>query len=191
MRSPRGFLAALFFLLAIPIAVLCQMLFGIGVETIFHLALAAGFSLIAFSVFDFKITRWITWIGCASTSVLAVIFLLQGVSGLIQSDSLTHLAFQVLGQRLEKWLGDLLIFWFVAMLLIDSHGKTRILGFVAMSIVVCVEIYSYSLSYLGASLDAAAPSLKVLYLLPFVWLLFESKKMGQHVKTLEFKAIDS
>jgi len=109
MRSPRGFLAALFFLLAIPIAVLGQRFFGIG-------------------------------------------------------------------QRLEKWLGDLLIFWFVAMLLIDSQGKTRILGFVAMSIVVCVELYSYSLSYLGASLNAAAPGLKVLYLLPFVWFLFESKK---------------
>jgi hypothetical protein len=176
MRSPRGFLAALFFLLAIPIAVLCQMFFGIGVETTFHLTLAAGFALIAFAVFDFKTTRWITWIGCAATSALAVIFLLQGVSGLIQSDSLTHLAFQVLGQRLEKWLGDLLIFWFVAILLIDSQGKTRILGFVAMSIVVCLEVYSYRLSYFGASLEAAAPSLKVLYLLPFVWLLFESKK---------------
>jgi hypothetical protein len=176
MRSPRGFLAALFFLLAIPIAVLCQMFFGIGVETTFHLVLAAGFALIAFAVFDFKITRWITWIGCVSTSALAVIFLLQGVSELMQNDSLTYLAFQVLGQRLEKWLGDLLIFWFVAMLLIVSHGKTRILGFVAMSIVVCLEVYSYSLSYLGASLNAAAPSLKVLYLLPFVWFLFESKK---------------
>jgi hypothetical protein len=176
MRSPRGFLAALFFLLAIPLTVLGQRFFGIGAGTIFHLALAAGFALIAFSVFDFKITRWITWIGCVSTSALAVIFLLQGVSALIQNDSLTHLAFQVLGQRLEKWSGDLLIFWFVAMLLIDSQGKTRILGFVVMSIVLCLEIYSYSLSYFGASLDAAAPSLKVLYLLPFVWLLFESKK---------------
>jgi hypothetical protein len=32
------------------------------------------------------------------------------------------------------------------------------------------------MAYLGTSLDAAAPSLKVLYLLPFVWFLFESKK---------------
>jgi len=135
------------FLLAIPIALLCQMFFGFGVETIFHLALAAGFALISFSVFDFKITKWITWIGCVSTSALVVIFLLQGVSELIQNDSLTYLAFQVLGQRLEKWLGDLLIFWFVAMLLIDSQGKARILGFVAMSIVVRVEVYSYSLSW--------------------------------------------
>jgi len=176
MRSPRGFLAALIFLLAIPIAVLYQMFSGIGVETIFHLLLAIGFVLISFSVFDFKIPRWITWIGCVSTSVLAVIFLMQGVSLLIQNDSLTYLAFQVLGQRIEKSLDDLLIFWFVAMLLIASQGKTRVLGFVTMSIVVCLEVYSHSLSYLGGSLDAEAPSLKVLYLLPFVWFLFESKK---------------
>jgi hypothetical protein len=123
------------------------MFFGIGIEIIFHFALSAGFAFIAFSVFDFKITRWVTWIGCLSTSPLAVIFLLQGMSLLIQNDSLTYLAFQVLGQRLEKWLGDLLIFWFVAMLLIDSQGKTRVLGFVAMSIVVCLEIYSYGLSW--------------------------------------------
>jgi len=160
------------------------MFFGIAVETIFHLMLAAGFALISFTVFDFKITRWITWIGCVSTSILAVIFLLQGMSLLIQNDSLTYLAFQVLGQRLEKWSGDLLIFWFVAMLLMYSRGKTRVLGFVAMSIVVCMEVYSYSLSYLGGSLDAQAPSLKVLYLLPFVWFLFESKKKT----SLELKA---
>ncbi len=60
MRSPRSFLAAMFFLFSIPIAVLCQKLFGIGVEAILHLLLAAGFALISFSVFDFKITRWIT-----------------------------------------------------------------------------------------------------------------------------------
>ena len=78
-----------------------------------------------------------------------------------------------LGQRLEAWLVDLLIFWFVALLLMDSQGKTRILGFVAMSIIVCLEVYKYSLSYFG---DAPAESLKLLFLLPIVWFLFESKK---------------
>lgn len=114
--------------------------------------------------------------GCVSTSFLAAIFLMQAVSLLIQNDSLTHLAFQVLGQRLEKLLGDVLIFWFVAMLLIDSRDKTRVLGFVAMSIVVCMEVYSHGISYFGDAMNAEAPSLKILYLLPFVWFLFESKK---------------
>jgi hypothetical protein len=176
MRSVRGFFAAIVFLLALPIAALYQMFFGEGGETILHLAFAAGSVLISCSVFDFKITRWVTWIGCVSTSTLASIFLLQGLSELIQNDSLTYLAFQVLGQRLEGWLVDLLIIWFVAMLLIDSQGKTRIIGFAVMSVVVCLEVYSFSLSYLGTSLDVEAPGLKILYLLQFVWFLFESKK---------------
>jgi len=74
---------------------------------------------------------------------MAAIFLLQGLSELTQNESLTHLAFQVLGQRLERVLPDLLIVWFVAMLLTDSQGWTRILGFVVMSIAVGVEVYSY------------------------------------------------
>lgn len=106
---------------------------------------------------------------------MAAIFLLQGVSELIQNDSLTHFAFQVLGQRLERVLPDLLIFWFVAMLLTDSQGWTRILGFVVMSIAVGVEVYSYVLSYLG---DAAAGGLKLLLLLPFVWFLLKARRRG-------------
>jgi hypothetical protein len=48
--------------------------------------------------------------------------------------------------------------------------------FAALSTAVCVRIYGYVLDYLGTSLDAEAPALKILLLLPFVWLLFESKK---------------
>src|SRR5690242_3578927 len=39
-RSPRGFLAAIVLLLAIPIALLCQMVFGIELEITFHFLLA-------------------------------------------------------------------------------------------------------------------------------------------------------
>ncbi len=68
-------------------------------------------------------------------------------------------------------LTTLFIFWLVAVLLTASRGKTRILGFVAMAVVVCVEAYNYVLLYLGE-----AHALKILYLLPFVWLLLESRK---------------
>lgn len=184
MKSLRGFLASVVFLSAIPLAVLCQMFFGIEAEIIFHFAGGVGFALISFSVFDFKIPKWINWTGCISTGALAVIFLLQGVSQLIQNDSLTYFAFQVLGQRLEARLIELLILWFAALLLFDSRGKTKISGFVVMSIVVCTEIYSFYLFYLGTSLDAEAAILKLLYLLPFVWLLFESKKNLFEAKTI-------
>jgi hypothetical protein len=181
MRSPRGFLAAIVFLLALPIAVLYQMLFGNGAAAVLHLAFALGSVLLSISVLDFKLPRWINWIGCVSAGALATIFLLQGVADLIENDSLTYVANQVLGQWLERLLADLVILWFVAMLLTESQEKTRILGFIAMSIAVCVEVYSYILIYLGTSLDAEAASLKVLMLLPFVWLLFESKKKPEVV----------
>jgi hypothetical protein len=176
MRSPRGLLAAIVFLLALPMAVLSQILFGSGDGTTIHLALGVGCILLSFAVFDFKLPRWVNWIGCVSAGALAAIFLLQAVALLIPNESLTYLAYQVLGQRLEGRLPDLVILWFVAMLLMDSQGKTRILGFVAMSIAVGSEVYKYTLVYLGTPIEAQPQILRALMLLPFVWLLFESTK---------------
>ena len=176
MRSPRGLLAAVVFLLAVPVTLLFQNLFGSGAETTIHLALGVGSVLLASAVFDFKLPRWINWIGCVSAGALGAIFLLQAVALLIPNDSLYYFAYQVLGQWPEGRLPDLLILWFVAMLLMDSQGKTRILGFVAMSIAVASEVYKYTLVYLGTPIEAQPQMLRLLMLLPFVWLLFESTK---------------
>lgn len=177
MQSPRGFLGAIVLLLALPIAVLTQVLFGSGSEIMVHLALAVGSVLVSFSAFNFETPRWIAWIGCVSTSALAAIFLVQGASELIKNDSLTRFVYEVLGDWPERLLLSLVVFWLVAMLLSASRGKTRILGFVAMAIVVCVEVYDYfGLLYLGTNVLSEMPVLRLLYLLPFVWLLFESRK---------------
>jgi hypothetical protein len=181
MRSPRGFLAAIVFLLALPIAVLCQVLFGSGSGVVVHLALALGSVLLSFAVFDFKLPGWMNWIGCVSAAALGAIFLLQGVALLIHSDPLTYVAYQVLGQWPEGLFPALLILWFVAMLVFDSQGKMRILGFGAMSIVVGFEVYRYTLAYLGTSLEAQPQMSRLLLLLPFVWLLFESRKKPEDV----------
>jgi hypothetical protein len=130
----------------------------------------------ALAVFDFRTARWIAAVGCASTSALSAIFLLQGASELIQNASLTRLVYQQLGQRVEGWLVDLFLLWCIAVLLIDSRGKTKVLGCIALSIAVCVEVYANGLAYKGTSLNAAAPGLKALVLLPFLWLLLESRK---------------
>jgi hypothetical protein len=66
-----------------------------------------------------------------------------------------------------------IILWLVAMLVLDSQGKSRILGIVAVSIAVCFELYSHTLRFGGTSPTAI---LKLLMLLLFVWLLFESTK---------------
>jgi hypothetical protein len=162
--------------LAVPVAFLCQILFGSGASTTIHLALGAGSVLLSFAVFDFKLPRWINWIGCVSAAALGAIFLLQGVALLIDNDSLTYLAYQMLGQWLEGLFPALLILWFVAMLLFDSQGKTRILGIVAVSIAVGFEVYTHTVAYLGTPIETQPQMLRLLMLLPFVWLLLESTK---------------
>ena len=164
------------FLLALPATLLYQAVVGAGVETVAHAVLALGSVLMAFAVFDFMTARWIACVGCASTSALAVIFLLQGASELIQNASLTRFVYQRLGQRVEGWLVDLFLVWCIAVLLTDSRGKTKALGCVALSIAVCVEVYANGLSFAGTSLNAEAPALKALIVLPFTWLLLESAK---------------
>jgi hypothetical protein len=110
-----------------------------------HLFLAAGTLLLAFAVFDFKLPRWMNWIGCASALALGTIFLLQAVALLIPNESLNYVAYEVLGQWPEGWLPDVVILWLVAMLVLDSQGKSRILGIVAVSIAVGLELYSHTL----------------------------------------------
>jgi hypothetical protein len=177
MRSPRGLLGSLVLLLALPIAVLTQVLFGGGSAVAIHVALAAGCGLVAFSAFDFGTPRWLAWIGCISAGAFAIIFLSQAASTLIGNEPFSYFTNQVLGFWPEKVLLSLITFWLVGLLLTVSRGKTRIMGFVAMAIVVCVEAYVYfGLFVLGTNPFLETAAVKLFYLLPFVWLLFESGK---------------
>jgi hypothetical protein len=177
MRSPQGFLGSLVLLLALPIAVLTQVLVGGGSGVAIHLALAAGCVLVSLAAFDFGTPNWLAWIGCVSTFAFAAIFLVQAASSLIGSGSLSYFANEVLGFWPEKILLSLVTFWLVGVLLTVSQGKARIFGFVAMAIVVCVEAYVYfGLLVLGTNPFLETALVKLAYLLPFVWLLFESGK---------------
>src|SRR5215217_3917519 len=176
IRSSLGLLAALTFLLGIPISFGWQILFGSGAGTMIHFVLAAGTLLLGFCVFDFKLPRWMNWIGCVAGLALGTIFLLQAVALLIPNESLHYIAYEVLGQWPEGWLPDVVILWLVAMLVLDSQGKSRILGIVAVSIALCLQLYSHTLRYLGSS---PTEILRLLMLLLFVWLLIESTKKPQ------------
>ena len=177
MRSPRGLLGSLVLLLALPIAVLTQVVFGSGSAIAIHFALALGCVLVSLSAFDFGTPRWLAWIGCVSAGAFAAIFLVQGVSTIIGNESFSYFANEVLGFWPEKLLLSLITFWLVGVLLTASRGRTRILGFVAMVIVVCVEAYVYfGLLYLGTNPFLETAAVKLPYLLPFVWLLFEGGK---------------
>jgi hypothetical protein len=175
MRSTRGVFASTAFLLALPVTALYQMVLGTGAEAVVHGALALGAALMSCAVFDFKTPRWATWMGSASTGILATVFFLQGLSEVTHNEALTYFAYQVLGQWLEGRLVDLFMAWCVVVLVVDRQLAKRRLGIVAMATVACVKAYSLRLAYHGTSLDAEAPLLKILWLLPFLWILFESR----------------
>jgi hypothetical protein len=175
MRSPRGFWGAIVLLALLPLALLYQMVFANGFGTFIHWVLATGALLLAWAVFDFnRLPNWLNWLGCLLLGTEAALFFLQGLSDLLQNEALAYVAYQVLGQGLEVWLSRLFfVVWGGALLFLDSQGKTRLFGLVALSIFIGVEVVRISLAYLGAP---ANELLKVAIFLPILWLLLESKK---------------
>jgi formate-dependent nitrite reductase membrane component NrfD len=156
---------------------LTQVLFGSRSGIAVHIALAVGSMLVALSAFDFGTPRWLAWIGCVSSSAFAAIFLVQNASALVGNEQFSYFANQVLGLWGEKLLLSLLTIWLVAVLLTSSRGKTKVLGFLVMAMVVCVDLYvDFALLYLGSNPFLETPAVKLPYLLPFVWLIFESRK---------------
>jgi hypothetical protein len=153
------------------VAALVQMAFGRGGEAAIHFMLALGSGFLCSAIRDFNTPKWAAWIGVISTGLLAGIFGLQGISDLVVNATLARVAFQVLGQSVEGWLVNGLLLWCITALLADSTGKTRIVGFVALTLTVAALAYATVLSLRGASVDTTAPGVKLAYLLPFVWLL--------------------
>ena len=172
MRSPRAFIGSAAIVLSYPLAIAVQLLFGGGADTVIHFVMGAGFVIFATSVFDFGLPRWVNVIGAVAAGAFGVIFIMQGLSDVTRLEGLRYVAFELLGQQVERILPYVVYLWFIALLLLSSTGKSRVLGWVVMPIVVLVEIATL------VSLLLAIPmvNLKVVILLPFVWLLFESAK---------------
>jgi hypothetical protein len=173
MRSVRGLIGAATILLSYLAAIAVDLLFGSGGDTVIHFVMGTGFLIFATSVFDFGLPRWINIIGATAAGAFGVIFLLQGVSDVTHLEGLRYVAFDVLGHQLERLLPDVVYLWFIALLLGSSQGKSRILGWVVMLIVVGLEIASLVSLLLDAPMTRVA---LVSLFLPFVWLLFESAK---------------
>ncbi|QGZ95982.1 hypothetical protein [Terricaulis silvestris] len=172
MRSPRGFTGALVLLLGVPATIAVGALGG-SVEIAIHIALGVSFLLFASATFDFPLPRPITWIACAAIGLLGAIFLLQAISEGVRSPALHNLAFDILGQRLEKVLGYTFLVWCAAAVVMDSSGWRRVLGAVALAATFCAESYAL---YAASTGQQASEALKLIYLAVFVWLLIESAR---------------
>ena len=173
MRSPRGFAASIVLILGVLSAAAAAVTFDRGADAIIHLTLGASFILFAFAVFDFSSLGRARITAGAAIGTLGAVFLLQAASDLTDSTLLDYLAYDLLGQRFEKLLGFAFLAWCLALLLVESRGKTKLLGIITMAAVVCVEAYGHGAAYLGG---AAPGALKLLYVPLFIWLLLESRK---------------
>ena len=72
----------------------------------------------------------------------------------------------------------------MVLLAVGSHGWSRIVGLVAMTMVLVAEAAALG----GRVVGIDVPEFKVLFLLPFVWLLIESVKR-QPAATMTVAAI--
>jgi hypothetical protein len=134
MRSIRAFIGAATVVLSYPAAIAVQQLFGTGADTVIHLVTGTGFLVVAASVFDLELPRWVHVVGAVAAGAFGLLFVLQGVADLTQLEWLRYLAFDVLGQHVERLLPD------VVYLLGDSRGRSRVLGWVVMIVVVGAEL---------------------------------------------------
>lgn len=170
MRSFGAFVGAAAVVLSYPAALVVGYVFGAGAVTVIHFVMGIGFIIFATSVFGFGLPRWINLIGAAAAGAFGTIFVLQGIADLTHLEGVRFVAFDIFGRHVERLLPLVVYLWFIALLLLSSRGKSRVLGWIVMLIVVGSEIASLASLVFGFSL----PNLKVVILLPFVWLLFES-----------------
>lgn len=176
MRSRLGLAAAILFFLAPPLAIMTDSVFRRSPDATAHLVWGLAFALLAGALLAFDTPRWIARVGCFAAGAVALIFVAQGVSDLVPNKTLHRIAFPVLGEIPERVLVDLLIASFVGLLLTDSHGRSRVFGWVAMSLVVAVEVAALVTQLLGRPIYESVPALRLMLLLPVLWLLVESVK---------------
>ncbi len=168
MRSKSGLIGAIVLILGVPLALGSAIAFnGAGASEIIHIALAASFFLFAFAVFDFRLAPWLRWALAAGSAVLAAIFLMQAVAELTHSSEIGSVAYGVLGQSLEKWLGYLFIVWCAVICVIHATGILRIAGLLALALVVGAEVYGFVVQAGG---EAPSQALKFLYLPLIAWV---------------------
>ena len=173
MRSTLGLAASIAGLLTYPAAMVAGMASGDdAASTAVHFVLGSAFVLLAVAMFDFGLARWVTWLGAAAAAIFGGTLLLQGVADLTEIAAIDWLAFDVLGQQLERVLPDVVYVWFAFLLLSGSAGLTRFLGWAIVPVLFGLELAIA----IGAQIGIEVPFILPVIFLPFVWLLVESVK---------------
>jgi len=169
IRSMRGALGALLLLLALPITIAVQILAPDSGEVVIHVALAIGTFLIGQSVFDHRTPRWLNLAACLAATVLAAIFLAQGLGALTQSEVLRNAAYS---REIGAWAEDvtltIVMLWFVAVAITFHRGLTMWLG---VSSAGAVAILSMWVLIAGPA-SGTPEALRLLFVLPIAWYLF-------------------
>jgi hypothetical protein len=171
MTSTKGVAAAVFMLLALPVTILASQLGDTAAGVTIHVMLGASMVSLALAMFDFPLPRWVNLVGAASAAAFGGIFLLQALS-LGLNDALDVIAFQILGHEPERFLPLGILFWSAALLLRGSTGRTRFMGWAIVPAVLGVQ----AAILIGPVIGIEMSNPKIAFLLPFVWLLFESAK---------------
>jgi hypothetical protein len=111
--------------------------------------------------------------GAASAGGMAAIFLLQALSTVVPSEALYAVAFDLLGDLPERVLIAVLLVALIATCLHLSRGTSRWLGLLALLCVVGLHAWRLYAQSTGIPQPA---ELRLVYLLPFVWLLLASRQ---------------
>ena len=150
------------------------MLGDYAAALIVHLFMGCGFLIMGSSVFDFALPRWVNVAGATVIAGFGAIFVLQGLADIVRVPGLSFLAYDVLGGPIERFLPDVGYLWFAALLLGASTGKSRLVGWAIVPVIIGLEVAALA----GVILGSELPVLKFLLLLPPVWLVFESIEPG-------------
>jgi hypothetical protein len=171
MRSTLAAAASAIILSSIVFGIVAGILVGqVLAEAMIHFGVGLGFVLLAPALFDFRIVPWLTRVAAAASFAFGSVFLLQGVADLVGNADLHYVAFQVLGQGLERILPNVLLIWFAALLLTGSAGRSRWLGWAIVPLAIGLEVGAA----IGFVVGIEIPFLKLHLFAPLVWLIVES-----------------
>jgi hypothetical protein len=174
VRSRSAIAGGISVLAALPLAILCAVVFGGGDAVVVHVALGAGMVLMLLATNDFQMPAAITWIGRVGMAALGAIFLLQAAAEALQWPALLQLAYgDPTIQLIEKVSGYPILLWFAGLLLNDSRGKSQVFGGLVLAAIVASELYSLWLVLNGGAPDIM---LRALYLPLFIWLALEGRE---------------